>query len=90
MTAVDLHGPLPSGHPKLLAAGRTLEDLILLALLTSCQLLLPLTPKDGCLLQEPLILQAALGYVAGEGPEDIHAHSQNKYIIKESSCASAL
>ena len=90
MTAVDLHGSLPSGHPKLLAAGRTLEDLILLALLTSCQLLLPFASKDSCLLQEPLILQAALGYIAGEGPEDIHAHSQNKYIIKQSSCASAL
>ena len=81
MTAGDLHGPLPSGHPELLAAGRTLEYLILLALLTSGQLLLPLASKGGCLLQEPLILQAALGDVAGEGPEDIHAHSQNKYII---------
>ena len=83
LTAGDLHRPLPSGHPKLLAAGRALEDLILFVLLRFTLPAAPLMAKAGGFGLEHLVLLPALGDIAGEGPEHIDAHCHNKDIIKE-------
>ena len=83
LTAGDLHGPLPSGHPQLLAAGGALEDLILLALLGLSLPGVVLLPQAGGLFQEATILLSPLEQVPGEGTEDVNTHRQDESIVEE-------